>query len=319
MILGHNQFLPDNIESIIYSFHMPIFFFISGLFFKRSNFQQLIKKSSYRLLLPYFLINLICLGIWVTSEYFNDTWSFERIVSRIGAILLGLGYERFGLCPVCAPTWFLWALFWCRCMMNLYSKYCRHKVLKVTVTGLVIVMVIIMRKTNIIIPYAISSALMALPIMIFAFEFKNHILYERTKINNVVTIIISILIAAVSYIINNKTGRCDIDAIWYGKSLLLFYIDAIASCLFLLIIFKDITYENKLILNISNGTIAIVGFHLIIAYYVCKISLFSNCPMILAAAITSLIVLFLCYPIIIACRNYFPAIIGKRRIYYDGK
>lgn len=313
MILGHNSFLPDNLETIIYSFHMPLFFFISGLLYKDKNPYSIIKSSSYSLLLPYLLINMVCLGLWIVTEYIHGALCFENVLSKIGAILLGLGYERFGFSPVCAPTWFFLALFWCRFMLSLYSKYCHNKNTRIITVIIFIIMTYWMRKADIIIPYAFSSAIMALPIMIFAYEFKKHILTKHTNSKEILISIISLLIAFVSFIFNNKIGRCDIDAVWFGKSLLLFYIDAIASCIFLCVLFKNITYKSTFIFDISTGTIAIVGFHLTIAYYVCKILLlFSDCHTVFTAVVTSLITLLLCYPVIIFCKRYFPAILGKK-------
>ena len=111
MVLGHSQYLPDNLESIIYSFHMPIFFFISGYLFKDDKFQNIIYKGARSLLLPYFLINMICLGLWIITECLHNSITLSTLCSRLGGVFLGLGYERFGFVPVCAPTWFFLALF----------------------------------------------------------------------------------------------------------------------------------------------------------------------------------------------------------------
>lgn len=313
MVLGHSPLLSDGLKSIIYSFHMPLFFMISGLFFKNQDIKGIIRKSFNSLLIPYFLINLINLSLWIFTQYLHGDLHFSDFTARFYAILLGLGYERFGLIPVCAPTWFFLALFWCRIFMNLYCKYCKNLWSKVLVVVLIIVLVRCMKATNIIIPYAITSALMALPIVIFAYELKDTILGQNNRLNIFCTVLVLLIISLVSYISNNDGTRCDIDAVWYSRSLLLFYVSAISTCLLLIISFKNITYNSAFINYISTGTIVIVGFHLTVAYYLYKFDILYYLPNQLSAFVISLIIIILLYPIILLSNKYFPAILGKYR------
>lgn len=60
VLLGH--LIPDDnnpIKSVIYSFHMPLFFIISGMTLRVSKFFLLIKKKFYSILLPYLLWAMI--------------------------------------------------------------------------------------------------------------------------------------------------------------------------------------------------------------------------------------------------------------------
>lgn len=68
VVWGHiTYFLPNEIRVIIYSFHMPLFFFLSGLFLTKENsFMQLVKKRINSLLKPYFLYAILLLLV----EYF---------------------------------------------------------------------------------------------------------------------------------------------------------------------------------------------------------------------------------------------------------
>lgn len=59
MIYGHSHFIPI-IGKWIYTFHMPLFFFLSGCFFKS---QYDIKKNVKRIILPYFPFALIMCSI----------------------------------------------------------------------------------------------------------------------------------------------------------------------------------------------------------------------------------------------------------------
>lgn len=68
--------LLRQIDGIIYSFHVPLFFFVSGLLFKKLNYVgemgQLIAKKFKRLVIPYFIFTLIT-GLFriALSKYVN--------------------------------------------------------------------------------------------------------------------------------------------------------------------------------------------------------------------------------------------------------
>ena len=318
MVLGHSPLLSDGLRSIIYSFHMPLFFMISGLLFKNQDIKVILRKSFNSLIIPYLLINLICISLWIFTQYLHGDLHFNDFVSRLCAIFLGLGYERFGFNPVCAPTWFFLALFWCRALMSLYCKHCKTGLSKILTVAFIIAIVYCMKQTNIIIPYAISSSLMALPIMIFAYEFKEIILRVKTNWTLIFSGMRLLIISALSYLLNNDGTRCDIDAVWYSRSLLLFYLSSISTCLLLVILFIRLTNKSTFINSISTGTMVIVGFHLTIAYYLYKFNIFSCFPGQISAFVISLITILILYPLIILSNKYFPAIIGKyKRVIHE--
>ena len=59
VVLGHTHFGG---RTLIYTFHMPLFFFCSGLFFSNSeplNLMEKLKKCLKTILFPYFLYAII--------------------------------------------------------------------------------------------------------------------------------------------------------------------------------------------------------------------------------------------------------------------
>ena len=59
-------------HKVIYSFHMPLFFFISGMLFRRekfSSFGQFFGKRAKRLLVPYLVYSVITWGIWAAFRW----------------------------------------------------------------------------------------------------------------------------------------------------------------------------------------------------------------------------------------------------------
>lgn len=115
VVIGHSfpndfngNFIYEYIHKFIYSFHMPVFFFISGFFaFKiyDKNFKPLefIKNKFKRLIIPYISFSIMALIIKVSIDY------IQNIHIDIDNIIYGIfinPYEN----PMMS-LWFLYTLF----------------------------------------------------------------------------------------------------------------------------------------------------------------------------------------------------------------
>nr|MDH3175794.1 acyltransferase family protein [Bacillus pumilus] len=64
--------IPDSLKQFIYSFHMPLFFLLSGMMFRSSSLPALsfIQKKAKSLLLPYLYFSIITYVFWFTVTRF---------------------------------------------------------------------------------------------------------------------------------------------------------------------------------------------------------------------------------------------------------
>lgn len=114
VIVGHNDELPHISEwrCVIMSFHMPLFFILSGYFIKGSTKKLLsvIKKDARRLLVPYFAVMALLCGYAYLIHYvlFDD---HENALSTFWATMYPSGVKEFANS---VPVWFLCALFFAR-------------------------------------------------------------------------------------------------------------------------------------------------------------------------------------------------------------
>ncbi len=109
VVLGHMQLLGcgetfRTLTNIIYSFHMPLFFFVSGLtlekkYLSRTPCRSDIKKLAKRLLIPYFSWS----AVYILLKCVIAGEGILRIIKRNSAAVLTFR----GI----APLWFLSALF----------------------------------------------------------------------------------------------------------------------------------------------------------------------------------------------------------------
>ena len=57
VLLGHIETCPAGLKSSIYSFHMPLFFILSGYFMKEGTELRLLAKKLFKsLMVPYLII-----------------------------------------------------------------------------------------------------------------------------------------------------------------------------------------------------------------------------------------------------------------------
>jgi polysaccharide biosynthesis protein PslL len=91
VVLGHNDFevISLFVQRLIYSFHMPLFFFLSGYFLNTAiPFFSFIKKRFHTLLKPFFFTIFL---IYFTSISF-EKMGFNTAITRIVKSLYGSGH-----------------------------------------------------------------------------------------------------------------------------------------------------------------------------------------------------------------------------------
>lgn len=108
VIYGHNYPFA---ESYIYGFHMPLFFFISGMFHPDKIDYNSIKKRFKSLIIPYFIWALLLYIFWVfLGRHYGNSVSnnLDPINNFIGIFYAqgGMQFMDWGI-----PLWFLPCLF----------------------------------------------------------------------------------------------------------------------------------------------------------------------------------------------------------------
>ena len=117
VIAGH-LFKPNTVICrVIFSFHMPLFFFLSGIMFsgKAATFSEYLRKKARGLLLPYLVIGLIGVIITLLASPFIGMPSKEALLTDLyGGNVLGTFYV--------GQIWFLISLFIISCAFYFVQK-----------------------------------------------------------------------------------------------------------------------------------------------------------------------------------------------------
>lgn len=115
IILGHLG--NHSINRVVFTFHVPIFFFITGYFMDdRLPILDFVKKKARALLIPYTvtcLLIIVLSGIKALILYDSGT-AVSSMVQWLYAAIYGAGdsYKEPFYIKAIGAIWFLWASFW---------------------------------------------------------------------------------------------------------------------------------------------------------------------------------------------------------------
>jgi len=112
VIMGHFESVPS-ITHWIFSFHMPLFFFIAGFLHKRTVSREVFVKDVKRLLLPY----AFTMGILLFYSTMVNCLIRQNL-HQLGLTFLAIIYPTGTSYANSVPIWFLFALFWSRLLFG---------------------------------------------------------------------------------------------------------------------------------------------------------------------------------------------------------
>jgi acyltransferase len=120
VLLGHVSGIPATLHDVIYSFHMPLFFIISGFLFSgKAPAYDYVKKKTLRLIIPAWFMGLLCGGPFIILLLLGKIDSTEFLSRLLGT--MG-GYPVADNNFHCSPIWFLFAIFWVDVLAMLLFK-----------------------------------------------------------------------------------------------------------------------------------------------------------------------------------------------------
>lgn len=172
LVLWGHTLCPPAIKTFIYSFHMPLFFFVSGCFFKPVPIREFVEKKTKQLMIPWAFFSFILFALLIVL-YFYTTRDFR------GSLRIALGSFWSGIkgdesSYVCFRTiWFLVALF--EVYIVYYLLFTRIKNL-IILSGVSILFYIIgwtLYDKNIDLPYFLDTVLSVLIYFHLGYLFKN--------------------------------------------------------------------------------------------------------------------------------------------------
>ena len=183
VIFGHVPF-PETlipIRTFIFSWHMPLFFVISGFFFSNKDITKSIKSNFRSLVVPYFITAIIMFLFAVAYHIVGIRYGY---VNSFWGIIIGAGtgnLPNYGQYFVGA-IWFLQALFWCKFIYNLIYIIVKGKKIPIIIITLLLSFVATYTAKYIYIPTNLLQGISAMIFYLFG-NLCNSIKYQVSSID----------------------------------------------------------------------------------------------------------------------------------------
>lgn len=310
VVMGHCHIQPSMhlIQQIIYSFHIPLFFFFSGLLRTKEYTLVSLKKDINYIIIPYFVFGLfqIIIHSILTKDFsFLFFWGNTKLLlsgtdASIGAI------------------WFLPALFICKLLFLILQEIWQKTIIpQIIIIILSLFPAYFISLYNINIPLFTDSALFGLPFFFIGSTCLPYINIIITKsISSIASLTTVFLILTIILSIHN--GFVCVASCEYGDNLLMYYLNSmtgIAAIIGICLLLNKFHFE--FITTTSYGTVVTLGFHgiflLFLQYYIPKLAgFYTSTISIPIAIIYSTITYILCYYIIKYGDRYCPQLLGLR-------
>ncbi len=154
MVIGHTAISLTTMTYIM-SFHMPMFFFISGFLFRGNRpWKPYIIKKFRTLVVPYLSFGIIA----ITIVYFGKPSVFPQ---KLSAFLV-YSTEEY---PLATAMWFLAALFVSNVVYFVIDRVNNNIIKTLVIVVLAVFGEVFTHLTNIVLPYAIGPALVGVGLM----------------------------------------------------------------------------------------------------------------------------------------------------------
>lgn len=262
VVLGHT-ILPYPWLIYVFSFHMPIFFFLSGYVYnpqKYTNLWSIVKRKANTLLWPYLFFFLINFIYWIlffgSKQYFEPIWKMLYSSNTLSAPFI--------------PLWFLTCLFVLEILFFILQKKFKSFGLLIMVLFSTILGFWLAYKKYYL-PWGIDIAMVAILFYYLGFILKNK-MDQIDKIKNIWIYLFGFVMLIANYLLAQYQNiQTSIFYRFYDKPWL-FLLVAICGILGYMILAKFL--KKTLLKNITiidwlgRNSLIILGLHTIFYYYV---------------------------------------------------
>ena len=230
VLLGHTLGISESVDKYIFSFHMPLFFFISGLVLTPTRLSlplvEALRHYGRRLLTPYLLFSILTYLPWVMVKrhYGADAVLQVEAWRPVIGTLYGIGVD--GWLQHNSMLWFFPCLFVTHLVFRMAYALQNAEWQYVFIAALVGLGYMLSSLLPIRLPWGIEIALIALPFYALGQAFAQHDAWlPRAGLG---TALLFLLFAALQLTCIGLNGRVDMNFISLGNPLL-FYLGAVSG------------------------------------------------------------------------------------------
>ncbi len=314
VVFGHTPQEPGSFpQSYITTFHMPLFFMISGYLTKKEYFSlSILKKYWHTLIIPYFCYNIIFYPYWIVRHAIdvpNADW-FDYFKPLIGTIMLQCETKYYE--SLNGVTWFIVSLLVYKLILSICNKYKFGNIIILFLSFVCAILYVINEFYLFTSDLPPIGLLKCMPFYFIGYYCRQEDIIADKPEKKDWYIAISCLITSIAiYFINDYMSSIPKFAFRFWTISLTASFGIFSLCKLLDHI------HSKIISTISIGTIVIMGIHFILigtTNYALEHFLHLNSRIIYPwylAFILSFLFEMTLYPVIKLFENKFPFMLGK--------
>lgn len=319
VVIGHatDNNSPDYYKFYIYSFHMPLFFMISGASFylqmksKNWGFGTLVKNKARGFLWPYVTLNFITFWIWVLN-FKVLSHSDSSLGEKIYATLYS--NEEYLTAPSNA-TWFLPTLFLTTLAFYLLQRWSdgneKILILSIAMAG-VTGYACSLYKETIPLPWHVDTVPIALLMFLIGYLFVKHLEDVKQWLGDLPKqIIIFIVCMGIGYFCARSNIKISMASNNYG-SFLLFMGSSLSFSLALMLVSVWVP-KFRILKFIGRNTIVYLAFHAPIFRFIEVVSDESRRMFEQHPTIVSSLVFIALIPIAYIFEKYLGILLGRKK------
>lgn len=155
MIMGHIPFEKE-IVRLIYVFHMPLFFIMSGFLYKKRFFSKtVIWKWAKRMIVPYFIFAVLGLSLWMLEIKPSSLFQAIQPIKSI------IWINTDGM-PINGAIWYLTATLIVYLLYCFIDSYVINPLIKTMLIAVLMVVGFLLGKMRIVLPMGGSTAMVGI-------------------------------------------------------------------------------------------------------------------------------------------------------------
>lgn len=317
VVIGHTPGIPVTAAELIYSFHMPLFFFISGYLLPPARqslpLAQSWGKSARSLLVPYLFFFLISLVYWLATRGLGDRaakFAGVGVGDAFAGLFSGLSAELF----VNPALWFFPCLFVCAAVYTFLRHFLSEwGCLGVALVGAVIAGLTLPWPTRL--PFGLDIAWVALPFYAAGAAMRSADLTPERVPRRLVWGLVPLLTLVWGYLALTQ-GRVDFAFANFGETLALYgFVAALGIALLLFV--SVLLPHNRLTVWLADNSLIIFPLHPLLLNFasgVIKMLKLNPVQFNLASALPVILfiwVMLACIPLAYLLRKRFSLFLGR--------
>lgn len=230
VVLGHTLGIGEWLEKYIYSFHMPLFFFISGLVLTESRlaigWREAGRHYALRLLVPYLLFSLITYVPWVflTRKYGAEAVLNVPAWKPLIGTFYGIGID--GWLQHNAMLWFFPCLFVVHMVFRVIKRKCEGASLIFAIIACAVLGYALALSLPIRLPWGGEAALLAIPFYAAGYALSQY--KSKLSENAIPLVFVAMVLGSIQLGCIITNGRVDMNFLSLGNPLV-FYLGAFAG------------------------------------------------------------------------------------------